>query len=58
MAQRQESLPPARDQALARDLVRQLVETNSAFSHRTLAAARAVVQPLTDAGFAAADIQV
>jgi acetylornithine deacetylase/succinyl-diaminopimelate desuccinylase-like protein len=51
-------LPPAQDQALARDILRQLVEINTTFAHGTAAAAQAVVQRLLDAGFPAADIQV
>jgi acetylornithine deacetylase/succinyl-diaminopimelate desuccinylase-like protein len=51
-------LPPAQDQALARDILKQLVEINSTFSHGTVAAAQAVVGRLRDAGFADADIQV
>jgi acetylornithine deacetylase/succinyl-diaminopimelate desuccinylase-like protein len=51
-------LPPPQDQALARDILRQLVEIDSTFDHGTAAAAQAVVGRLRDAGFATADIQV
>ncbi|MDR3510863.1 MAG: M20/M25/M40 family metallo-hydrolase [Caulobacteraceae bacterium] len=51
-------LPPPADQALARDIFQQLVETNTTFDHGTAVAAQAVAQRLRDAGFAPADIQV
>ena len=51
-------LPPAQDQALARDILAQLVGINSTFDHGTVAAAEAVRQRLLDAGFAASDIQM
>ena len=51
-------LPPAQDQALARDILAQLVGINSTFDHGTVAAAEAVRQRLLDAGFAPSDIQM
>jgi acetylornithine deacetylase/succinyl-diaminopimelate desuccinylase-like protein len=51
-------LPPAADQVLARDILKQLVEINSTFDHGTAVAAQAVVQRLLAAGFDPADIQV
>jgi acetylornithine deacetylase/succinyl-diaminopimelate desuccinylase-like protein len=51
-------LPPAQDQALARDILAQLVGINSTFDHGTVRTAEAVRQRLLDAGFAASDIQM
>lgn len=51
-------LPPPADRALARDILKELVETNTTFEHGTVPAAQAVARRLLAAGFPAADVQV
>jgi acetylornithine deacetylase/succinyl-diaminopimelate desuccinylase-like protein len=51
-------LPPPQDQALARDILRQLVEIDTTYDKGTTLAAQAVAQRLLAAGFAPSDVQV
>jgi len=50
--------PPAADRVFAREVLAQLVGLDTTAAHGTDAAARAVTARLTDAGFAASDVQV
>ena len=49
-------LPPPADQALARDILKELVEINSTHEHGSTAAAQAIQRRLLAAGFADADV--
>jgi len=51
-------LPPPQDQALARGILKQLIEINTTFDHGTAPAVQAVVRRLVDADFIPADVQV
>jgi acetylornithine deacetylase/succinyl-diaminopimelate desuccinylase-like protein len=50
--------PPGADQLFAREVLAQLVALDTTAAHGTQAAARAVAARVTDAGFAASDVQV
>ena len=50
--------PPAADQALARDILKQLVEIDSTHAHGSTVAAKAIAARMLAAGFPAADVQV
>src|ERR1019366_10592170 len=49
-------LPPPADQALARDILKELVEINTTHEHGSTAAAQAIQRRLLGAGFADADV--
>jgi acetylornithine deacetylase/succinyl-diaminopimelate desuccinylase-like protein len=49
--------PPA-DRAFARDMLRELVEIDTTTAHGTRAAAQAIVERLTQAGFPSSDVQL
>jgi len=49
-------LPPAADQDLARDILRELVDINTTHEHGSTAAAQVIQQQLTAAGFPAQDV--
>jgi acetylornithine deacetylase/succinyl-diaminopimelate desuccinylase-like protein len=49
-------LPPAQDQELARDMLRELVDINTTHDHGSTAAAQVIQQQLVAAGFAAEDV--
>jgi acetylornithine deacetylase/succinyl-diaminopimelate desuccinylase-like protein len=49
-------LPPAQDQALARDILRELVDINTTHEHGSTAAAQVIQQQLVAAGFPAEDV--
>jgi acetylornithine deacetylase/succinyl-diaminopimelate desuccinylase-like protein len=51
-------LPPAADQALARDILKELVEINTTHEHGSSAAAEAIARRLLATGFAAGDVIV
>ena len=51
-------VPPPADQALARDILKELIEINSTHAHGSTVAAQAVAKRLRDAGYAASDVQV
>ncbi|QUD88396.1 M20/M25/M40 family metallo-hydrolase [Phenylobacterium montanum] len=51
-------LPPAADQALSHDILKELVEVNTTFDHGTAGAVPLIVARLKAAGFADADVQV
>jgi acetylornithine deacetylase/succinyl-diaminopimelate desuccinylase-like protein len=51
-------LPPAADQSLARDILRELVEINTTHEHGSTQAAEAIQRRLLAAGFPAADVVV
>jgi len=54
-----ENMPPADQQKLAREIYKELVETNTSFTTgQTTPAAEAVARRLTAAGFPATDVQV
>jgi acetylornithine deacetylase/succinyl-diaminopimelate desuccinylase-like protein len=51
-------LPPPADQALAHDLLKEMIETNSTHAHGSTALSEKIARRLLDAGFAPADVQV
>lgn len=51
-------LPPAPDQALAHDLLKEFIETNSTHAHGSTVLSQEIAKRLTDAGFAADDVHV
>jgi acetylornithine deacetylase/succinyl-diaminopimelate desuccinylase-like protein len=51
-------MPPAADQALAHDLLKELIEINSTHAHGSTGVAQAIAKRLLDAGFPSADVQV
>lgn len=51
-------VPPAADQALARDILKELIEINSTHAHGSTVVAEAVAKRLREAGYAASDVQV
>ncbi|WP_304164296.1 M20/M25/M40 family metallo-hydrolase [Phenylobacterium aquaticum] len=51
-------LPPAANQALARDILKELIAINTVHDHGTLVAAQAVLARLKAAGFSDADAQL
>ena len=53
-----EPMPPAQYQALAHDILKQLIEIDSTHANGSLGAAQAVAQRALDAGYAGADVSV